>query len=178
MRVSHRFVLAGAILALAGCQGLNERVSYVNYDGYTGADFATAGADGAIDVVAVGAPHQGVTPKGAARQIAEAITGANFGPVIPFQAQHGGPPADGYQVVVRFGQAHGIETLCDTDGAETAVSQDYTAAFCKDGAALSHLAGAAPRGGDAFKTAMASAAIELFPYQNPEFNDCDARPRC
>ena len=51
MRVSHHFVLAGAILAIAGCQGLNERVSYVNYDGYTGADFATAGADGAIDVV-------------------------------------------------------------------------------------------------------------------------------
>ena len=178
MRVSHRFDLVGAIFALAGCQGLNERVSYVNYDGYTGADFATAGADGAIDVVAVGAPHQGVTPKAAARQIAEAMTGANFGPVIPFQAQPSGPPADGYQVVVRFGQAHSNGTLCDTNGAEAAVSQEYTAAFCKDGAALSHLSGAAPRGGDAFKSAMASAAMELFPYQNPEFNDCDARRRC
>jgi hypothetical protein len=103
MRGSRHFVLAGAILAIAGCQGLNERVSYVNYDGYTGADFATAGADGAIDVVAVGAPHQGVMPKAAAHQIAEAMTSANFGPVIPFQAQPGGPPADGYQVVVRFG---------------------------------------------------------------------------
>jgi len=178
MRVSRRLVLVGAILTLAGCQGYNERVSYVNYDGYTGADFATAGADGIIDVVAVGAPHQGVTPKGAARQIAEAMTGANFGPVIPFQAQPGGQPADGCQVVVRFGQAHGNGTLCSTNGAEAAVSQEYTAAFCKDGAALSHLAGAAPHGGNVFKTAMASAAVELFPYQNPEFNDCDTRGRC
>ena len=86
MRVSRRLVLVGAILTLAGCQGYNERVSYVNYDGYTGADFATAGADGVIDVVAVGAPHQGVTPKGAARQIAEAMTGANFGPSHPISS--------------------------------------------------------------------------------------------
>ena len=55
MRMPHRLVLAGAIIALAGCHGLNERVSYVNYDGYTGADFAGAGADGSIDVVDVGA---------------------------------------------------------------------------------------------------------------------------
>ena len=85
-------------------------MSYVNYDGYTGADFATASADGAIDVMAVGAPRQGLTPKGAARQIAEAMTGANFGPAISFQAQPGGPPADGYQVVVRVGQVQGNGT--------------------------------------------------------------------
>ena len=61
MRMSHRLVFAGAIIALAGCQGLNERVSYVNCHEYTGANFAGAGrdvaygADGAIDVVDVGA---------------------------------------------------------------------------------------------------------------------------
>ncbi len=178
MGVTQKILLVSAALALAGCQGLGDRVSYVHYDGYTGADFASAGADGAIDVVTVGAPHQGVTPDIAANQIAEAMTGANFGPVIPFQAQPGGPPADGYQVVVRFGQSRGAGLLFETTGAADAVSPEYTAAFCKDGAALSHLAGAAPNRGEAFKTAMASAAIELFPYQNPEFNDCDAQRRC
>ncbi len=106
------------------------------------------------------------------------MTGANVGPAIPFQAQPGGPPADGYQVIFRFGQPHDNGTLCDTNGAEFVVSQEYAAAFCKDGAALLYLAGTAPYGGGAFKTAMAVTAIELFPFQNPELNDCDARPRC
>lgn len=120
--MSHRLVLAGAIIALAGCKGLNERVSYVNYNGYTGADFAAAGADGAVDVVDVGAQHQVVSPKDSASQIAEAMTGANVGPAIPFQAQPGGPPADGYQVIVRFSQPHDNGTLSDTNGTESVVS--------------------------------------------------------
>lgn len=178
MRVSKFALIALPIAALIGCQTLGDRVNYVRYDGYTGADFATAGADGTIEVVTVGSPHTSITPEQAARQIAEAMTGANFGPQIPFKAQSGAPAVDGYQVVIRFGQQPANGVLCSQSGASDAVSGDFTAAFCKDGAALSYVSGVTEGRGAAFQSTMAITAIELFPLENPEFVGCNVARAC
>lgn len=178
MRISLIVALTLPLAALFGCQTLGDRINYVQYDGYTGADFATAGDDGSIEVIAIGSPHAALSPDQAAQQIAEAMTGSNFGPQIPFKAQSGAPAADGYQVVVRFGQSQYEGALCDAVGANETVSSAFTAAFCKDGAALSYVSGISAEPGAAFRSTMAIAAIDLFPLENPEFAGCDFAHGC
>ena len=57
MRVYHRMVLTSAIITFVDSQGLNEPMSYVNYDGWTDAHFETAGADGYQIIARFGRPY-------------------------------------------------------------------------------------------------------------------------
>lgn len=178
IRMRRTALTAGLLMALlTGCVASGERVDYVHYDGYTAADFAEAGKDGSIGVIMIGAPYAAMTPTAGATRISNAMTGANFGPRIPFHAATpAAPELDGYSVVFRFGGKLD-NTPCDTN-AVGAITTAYSAAFCKDGAALSYLSGVAPKSASVFKAAMRSVAVELFPLENPEFKGCDTRLMC
>ena len=168
-----------AIGALASCVASGDRISYVEYEGYSGADLAEAITHGPIPLRVFCAPSSGVTSEAAAVQIASAMAGANFGPVTEYVAYTTAPKA-GYTMVVRFGDGAPSDRLCGEAVAASA-GTDYGAAFCKDGQALSYLDGNVGTSSiytPAFRVAMASAANELLPIENPEFVGCDNNRLC
>ncbi|MGZ0189825.1 MAG: hypothetical protein ACKVH0_17775 [Alphaproteobacteria bacterium] len=158
-----------AIGALASCVASGDRISYVEYEGYSGADLAEAITHGPIPLRVFCAPSSGVTSEAAAVQIASAMAGA-----------YTTAPKAGYTMVVRFGDGAPSDRLCGEAVAASA-GTDYGTAFCKDGQALSYLDGNVGTSSiytPAFRVAMASAANELLPIENPEFVGCDNNRLC
>ena len=162
-----------ATIAAAGCAGV-DRINHVNYDGYSGADLAYAGVSGPIPVRVFGQPVPGADVDETAARIGDAMTGANLGPQVAYSVYDGTTPA-GYTMVVRFGEGTPPRQICG-DSVEAGVGSVYGAAFCKDGRALSYLAGDVgdPRtDGPGFRQAMAGAASQLLPIENPDYEDND-----
>jgi len=166
-------VFAAAGLTVAACAGV-DRINHVTYDGYSAADLGYAVGNGAVPVRVLGAPAEGLETADIARRVGAAMRGANPGPVIDYGVYDGTSPA-GYVMTVRFGQAAPARDIC-ADDAPSGVGTDYAAAFCKDGKALSYLAGNAGSADIAsagFRRAMAGAASQLLPLENPEYEDDD-----
>jgi len=166
-------IFAAAGLALVGCAGV-DRINHVTYDGYSAADLGYAVGNGEVPVRVLGAPAEGLETAAVARRIGEAMHGANPGPVVNYGVYDGTSPA-GYIMTVRFGQAAPARDIC-ADDAPSGVGTDYAAAFCKDGKALSYLAGnagSADIASDGFRRAMAGAATQLLPLENPNYEDDD-----
>lgn len=171
-------LLGGFVLsAIAANAAAFDIVYYVRIASYTAADLAEAIAHGPIPVRVHGKPAADVAPDAAAARIGQAMAGANFGPKTAFRV-YDGATADGYVVVVRFGDGAPPQRLC-ADAVEHGVGAGYAMAFCKDGAALSYLAGHAGStdiDGRAFRNAFAGAAVELLPFENPHYRgDCGRR---
>jgi|GEM_PF-2083746 len=159
--------------ALMACASA-DRINGVHYNGYSGADLGYAVGSGPIPVKVIGAPQAGVDRADAAAKIGEAMHGANLGPVVHYAVYEGGSPA-GYVMVVRFGAGTNARNICGAD-AVGGVGPDYGAAFCKDGQALSYLTGkvgATAIDSRGFRAAMAGAASQLLPLENPDYKDDD-----
>jgi hypothetical protein len=163
-------LLAG--LALASCANTTGRFSYVYAEGYTASTAAFAAADGATPVVVRNNPFPGDAD------------GAKFAAAMPtdtywrFKFVNSRPtPGFGYRFVVEFGQDPGPGTysVCATDlPVQTPLPPDgatdgipFRAGFCRNGGAISEVAGLAPLasspGDPAFRNFLANLVSLLTP---------------
>lgn len=166
-------IAAGAAIALGGCAANNDRINHVQLQNYYGSYAADASTQGPVPVRVYGRPAAGANEIATATAIAGAMEGANFGPRIAYEPATE-LPADGYVMVVRFGEGTPANSLCSGDSGD-GVGTAYAAAFCLGEYPLSYLAGDAGTSNidsPGFRQAMATAANELLPLENPEYNDC------
>lgn len=172
-RIGPAAICVAASLTIGACAGV-DRINHVTYDGYSAADLGYAVANGPVPVRVLGAPAPGLKTEDVASRIGAAMRGANPGPVVDYSVYEGSSPA-GYVMTVRFGQGAPARDIC-ADDAPSGVGPDYAAAFCKDGKALSYLAGtvgATDIASSGFRQAMSGAASQLLPLENPEYEDDD-----
>lgn len=165
-----------AAVAVSGCVGGGERISYAHHSSYDPSYVADAAVRGPIPVRVYGEPQAGAGELATAGAIANAMKGVNIGTEVEY-VPAAELPNDGYVMIVRFGDAAAPSRLCEGGGAPGA-GTDYAAAFCLNDEALSYLAGAVGDGDIAssgFRSAMATTAVILLPPDNPEYNDCDRR---
>lgn len=169
-------VAAGAAVMLGGCVVNSDRIDHVQLQNYYGSYAADASTRGPVPVRVYGRPTAGAAEIATAAAIAGAMEGANFGPRIDYKPA-AELPTDGYVMVVRFGQGAPANSLCSGDNGD-GVGTVYAAAFCLGELPLSYLAGDVGTSNidsPGFRQAMATAANELLPQENPEYNDCGKR---